>query len=115
MSKRNIKLYIEDVIVAIEKIEKYTKNLDFNTFIKDQKTIDAVIRNLSIIGEAIKNFPKEVKVKYPQVPWKEISGARNKIIHEYFTIDEDILWKTIKEDLPPFKKQIIIILKEYDI
>ena len=113
MSKRGIKLYIEDVRDSIAKIEKYTMGLDFNTFVKDEKTIDAVVRNLSIIGEAVKNFPDELKSKYPQVPWKEIAGTRNKTIHEYFGIDEDILWKTIKEDLPPFKKQISEIIKKY--
>ena len=113
MSKRGIRLYIEDVRDSIYKIEKYTKDLDFNTFVKDAKTIDAVVRNLSIIGEAVKNFPDELKSKYPQVPWKEIVGTRNKAIHEYFGIDEDILWKTIKEDLPPFKKQISEILEKY--
>ncbi len=113
MSKRGVRLYIEDVKDAIQKIEKYTIGLDFDTFVKDEKTIDAVIRNLSIIGEAVKNFPNELRSKYPQIPWKEITGIRNKAIHEYFGIDEDILWKTIKEDLPPFKKQISEILKKY--
>lgn len=113
MSKRGIRLYIEDVKDAIKKIEEYTKGLDFDTFAKDAKTIDAVVRNVSIIGEAIKRFPSEIKSEYPQVPWKEITGTRNKAIHEYFGIDEDILWKTIKEDLPPFKKQITEISKKY--
>ncbi|MFH1955931.1 MAG: DUF86 domain-containing protein [Patescibacteria group bacterium] len=113
MSKRGAKLYIEDVKDSIQKIEDYTKGLNFGTFAKDAKTIDAVVRNLSIIGEAVKNFPNELKVEYPQIPWKEIAGIRNKAIHGYFGIDEDILWKTIKEDLPPFKKQISEMLKKY--
>ena len=113
MSKRNVKLYIEDVRDAVEKIEKYTEGLSFDTFIKDEKTVDAVVKNFSVIGEAVKNFPKEIKIKYPQTPWTEISGTRNKMIHAYFAIDEDILWKTIKEDLPAFKKQIAEISKEY--
>jgi len=113
MFKRSVGLYIEDVRDAIEKIEKYTKGLSFDTFIKDEKTVDAVVKNLSVIGEAVKNFPKEIRLRYPQIPWIEISGTRNKIIHAYFAIDEDILWKTIKKDLPSFKKQIAEILKEY--
>ena len=113
MSKRGVKLYIEDVRDSIAKIEKYTKGLDYNTFVKDEKTVDAVVRNLSIIGEAVNNFPDELKLKYPQVPWIEIIGTRNKAIHEYFGIDEDILWKTVKEDLPLFKKQISGILRKY--
>lgn len=113
MSKRGVRLFIEDVRDAIKKIEDYTEDLGFADFIKDTKTIDAVVRNLSIIGEAVKNFPNELKSEYPQVPWKEIAGTRNKTIHEYFGIDEDILWKTIKEDLPTFKKQISGILRKY--
>lgn len=112
MSKRGIKLYIEDVRDSIAKIEKYTSGLNFDSFSKDAKTIDAVVRNLAIIGEAVKNFPDELKSKYPQVPWKEIAGTRNKAIHEYFGVDEDILWETIKKDLPSFKKQISEILKK---
>ena len=113
MSKRGIKLYLKDISDSIKKIEKYIKGLNFDTFVKDTKTIDAVVRNLSIIGEAVKNFPNKLKSEYPQVPWKEITGTRDKAIHEYFGIDEDILWKTIKDDLPPFKKQISEILKKY--
>ena len=68
--------------------------------------IDAVVRNLSIIGEAVNNLPEEIKVQSPLIPWEEIIGMRNKVIHEYFGVDEDILWKTIKEDLPIFEQQI---------
>lgn len=113
MSKRDIKLYINDIIDSIEKIENYTSDIDFSTFSQDTKTLDAVVRNISIIGEATSNLPDEIKSKYPEVPWKEIVGTRNKTIHEYFGIDEEILWKTIKADLPPFKKQISEILKTY--
>jgi len=114
MSKRSAKLYIEDVKDAIEKIEKYTKGLSFDDFVKDTKTIDAVVRNLSIIGEAVRNFPKEIRIKHPQILWKDIAGTRDKVICADFTIDEDILWKTIKEDLPLFRKQAVEILKEYN-
>ena len=113
MSERDAKLYVEDIRDAINKIEDYVKDLDFNTFAKDEKTIDAVVRNISIIGEAVKNLPEELKLEYPQIPWKEIAGTRNKTIHEYFGIDEEILWKTIEEDLPLFKKQIAEILIKY--
>jgi len=73
--------------------------------------IDAVVRNLSIIGEAVKNIPREIKVKNPDVAWNEIKGMRNKVVHEYFGTDEEILWKTIQDDLPIFKKQIAKLLK----
>ncbi len=106
MSNRDPKLYLEDIETSIQKIEEYTKNLSLNEFIQDAKTIDATIRNLSVIGEAANNIPDEVKSRYPHIPWEEIIGMRNKVIHEYFGVDEMILWKTVKEDLPILKKQI---------
>ena len=110
MSKRKPKLYLEDIKDSIRKIEGYTSNLSFDEFKKDTLTIDAVVRNLTIIGEAAKNIPEEIKSKNPEVAWSEAIGMRNKVTHEYFGVDEDILWKTIKEDLPVFKKQISKIL-----
>jgi len=106
MSKRTALLYIEDIKDSIRKIEQYTKSLTFEKFTNDGKTIDAVIRNISVIGEAVKNIPSAVKSKYPDIPWREIESMRNKIIHEYFGVSEDILWKTIKEDMLVLKKQI---------
>ncbi|MBU0978304.1 MAG: DUF86 domain-containing protein [Patescibacteria group bacterium] len=110
MSKRGTTLYLEDIKNSIEKIDCYTKGLSFNKFCKNTLVIDAVVRNLTIIGEATKNIPKEIKVKYPQSAWSEAIGMRNKVAHEYFGIDASILWKTIKEDLPIYKKQIAKIL-----
>lgn len=106
MSKRDLELYIEDIRDAISKIEKYVEGFSLDEFIKDTKTMDAVIKNLAVIGEAVKNIPSEIRLKYSEVPWAEIMGMRNKIIHEYFGIDEEILWETIQEDLPKFKEQI---------
>ena len=112
MSKRGIKLYLEDIQNSIRKIEKYTHGSDFDKFSRDEQVIDAVVRNLSIIGEAVRNIPKDIKAKNPNVAWKEIKGTRNKVVHEYFGIDEEILWKTIQDDLPVFKKQIAKLLKD---
>ena len=109
MSKRGDKLYLEDIKESIKKIEKYTKGMSFAVFARDMRTIDAVVRNISVIGEAVKNISKETKSKNPEISWREIIGMRNKVIHEYFGIDEEILWKTIKEDIPIFKKQIFKI------
>ena len=95
MSERNIALYLDDIRTSIDKIETYTKGLSFDSFSNDPKTVDAVVRNLEIIGEAAKNIPKEIKVKYPEIPWKPIMGTRDKVIHEYFGIDLEILWKTL--------------------
>jgi len=68
--------------------------------------VDAVVRNIEIIGEAANNIPEEIKIKFPDVPWHRIIGMRNKVIHEYFGIDLDILWKTVQKRIPELKKQI---------
>ncbi len=104
MSKRGDKLYFEDIINSIEKIEKYVDGMNVEEFYNDFKTIDAVVRNLSIIGEAANNLSENIKIKNPDIPWNEVVGMRNKIIHEYFGVDEEILWKTIKDDLPELKR-----------
>ena len=116
MSKRrSAKLYVDDIWDSIGKIEKYSKGYKFEDFTKDTKTVDAIIRNFTILGESIKNLPKEIKQKYPDIPWREIMGMRNKIVHEYFAVDEEILWKSVTEDLPPFKKQIRKLKKDLKI
>ncbi len=112
MSKRGIRLYLEDIQNSIRKIEKYTRGSNFDKFSKDEKLIDAVVRNLSVIGEAVRSIPRHMKAKNPDMAWKEVKGMRNKVVHEYFGIDEEILWKTIQEDLPVFKKQIARLLSD---
>lgn len=110
MFNRPIRLYIEDIKEAISKIESFTKNMIFDDFVKDNKTMDAVIRNIEIIGEAAKHIPTDIRLKHVDIPWKEIIGTRSKVLHEYFGVDEKILWKTVQEDLPLLKKQIGHIL-----
>ena len=110
MSSRPADLYIEDIKEAISKIESFTNDMSFDDFIKDDKTMDAVIRNIEIIGEAAKHIPPDIRLKHVEIPWKEIIGTRSKVLHEYFGVDEKILWKTIQEDLPLLKKQIRSIL-----
>ncbi len=106
MSKRLPKLYVEDILTSIEKIEEYTNNLSFENFSSNQMIIDAVVRNLEIIGEAARNIPESFTDKYSELPWSSMVTMRNKVIHEYFGVDHDILWKTIAEDLPKLKEQI---------
>jgi uncharacterized protein with HEPN domain len=107
--KRNVRLYLEDIETSIARIIKYTNGFSFSKFNSDRKTIDAVLMNFSVLGEAIKNLPTELKRKYPQIPWRDIIAMRNKIIHEYFGVDEKILWETIKKDVPVLKKQLKVL------
>jgi len=99
MSKKKYKFYLEDIEEAINKIVEYTKGYDKERFLSDKKTIDAVLRNLSIIGEAANHIPKEIQNKHPKIDWPAVIGLRNRIIHDYFGIDHDIIWYIIKEEL----------------
>lgn len=100
MKKAEFLDYIDDMLDAISKIEKFLSDFDFETFSKDDKTQFAVIRALEIIGEASKKIPNNIKISYSNVPWREISGMRDKLIHDYFGVDIDVVWKTAVEDIP---------------
>ena len=112
--KRDPRLYLDDIFDAIEKIENYVEGLSFEEFSEDSKTVDAIVRNFEIIGEATKRIPSETKEKYPQIPWKMMAGTRDKLIHEYFGVNMQTLWKAIKEDLPPVKRTIKSLLAQMD-
>lgn len=104
--KRDIGLYLDDILESIEKIEEYTQGLTEEQFSRNIETQDAVLRRLAIIGEAVKHLPEDLKEKHKQIPWKQIAGARDIFIHEYFGVKMERIWKTIKEDLPELKKVI---------
>ncbi len=108
---RSYKLYLKDILIAIKKINEYTKSLTFDKLKKDKLIIDAVVRNLEIIGEASKNIPKRIKVKHPDIEWKKICGLRDILAHEYFGVDIQILWDIIKNKLPDLQKKITRVLK----
>src|SRR4051794_5610048 len=97
---RDYKVYLEDVLEAIRKIHRYTMDLSQEAFSGDERTIDAVVRNLEVIGEAIKKAPVKIRSKYPEVEWKKIAGLRDILIHEYFGIDIDIIWDIVRNKLP---------------
>lgn len=99
-------MYLQDIEIAMNRIAEYLENMDFKKFKQDYKTVDAVIRNFEIIGEASKNLPAEFKEKYPGTPWQEMYYLRNKISHEYFGIDYEIIWDVAINHLPGNKKQI---------
>ncbi|MGK0384606.1 MAG: hypothetical protein ACJAVL_001348 [Bacteroidia bacterium] len=107
---RSYRLYLEDMQLSMVRIAEYIDGLDFETFKRDYKTVDAVVRNFEIIGEAAKNLPSDLREKYPAVPWLEMYYLRNRISHEYFGIDYEILWDVAKNHLPENLNQIDAIL-----
>jgi uncharacterized protein with HEPN domain len=112
MSKRAWQLFVEDILESIELIQTYIERLAFDDFKQDRKTIDAVVRNFEIIGEASKFIPDDVKNKYQNVDWKGIVGLRNRIAHEYFDISLSIVWYIVTKELPSLKEQMKQILEQ---
>ncbi|MBI2471312.1 MAG: DUF86 domain-containing protein [Planctomycetes bacterium] len=113
--KRDYVLFMEDIVEMIGKIDRYTQGKSFKDFSEDEKTIDAVIRNFEIIGEAARNIPKEIQEKYPYVEWKEMIGFRNVIIHDYFGINLKTIWNTIKNHIPQLKGHIVKMKADYEL
>jgi uncharacterized protein with HEPN domain len=102
----NDETYLSHIAEAIEKIEEYIGELTYEEFLKDSKTVDAVIRQLEIIGEAANNVSEEFQNKHPEFLWSKIISMRNRLIHEYFGVNEEIIWDTVEKKLPVLKKQI---------
>ncbi len=109
---REYKDYLVDIIDAIEKIELFVKGMNLAAFEKDAKTIFAVVRAFEIMGEAVKKIPSSIRNKHKDIPWKEMAGMRDKLIHEYFGIKPRVVWKTIKHDLPDIKPKLEAILQD---
>lgn len=109
MSPRDFAFRVEDILTSIKLIQEYTKDLNYKSWKNDQKTVDAVIRNFEIIGEASSHLPKSIQAQYTEIPWAQLRGMRNLLAHEYFGVDLAILWKTIREDLPTLQQQMITL------
>lgn len=99
MSKRDILLLLDDMLQSALKIKRYTKDIDYDSFVKDEKTIDAVVRNFEIIGEAANRIDPDFRNSNPEIEWKRIRGFRNRIVHDYFGIDYEIVWSIIESYL----------------
>ena len=104
MSPRNWRDRIQDILDAIAEIQKFTKGMDFHSFRVDERSIRAVEMNFIIIGESANQIPEEVETKYPEIPWDLMRAMRNRIVHVYFEVDEQLLWDSIQNDVPPLVK-----------
>jgi uncharacterized protein with HEPN domain len=110
MYNRDIKLLLEDMLESALKIKRYTKNLDYESFLKDDKTIDAVVRNFEIIGEAANRINPDFRIINSEIDWNRIRGFRNRIVHDYFGIDYEIVWTIIEHDLTNLIERIEDVL-----
>lgn len=106
MSKREDTAVIQDIKEAIDRIMSYTSEMGYDDFLQDYKTQDAVVRNIEILGEAAKLLSDEAKRKYPNIPWKDIASTRNKLIHDYFGVNIDIVWDIAKNEIPFLSMQL---------
>ena len=97
---RNLTVYINDMVSACEKIVSYVDGYDFQKFCSDEKTLDAVVRNLEIIGEAAKSIPEDFRSSHSDISWRKIAGLRDLLIHQYFGVDHEILWNIVENQIP---------------
>jgi uncharacterized protein with HEPN domain len=106
MPRRDPHLLLEDIRSALARIERYTTGMQREQFLVDEKTIDAVVRNLEIVGEAVRWLPDEFKRGYVAVPWGQVAGLRNRIVHDYFGLDLEIIWQVLQTSLREFRQQV---------
>ncbi len=114
MKKRDVRDYLHDILESVDEVESFVEGMSSEAFMKDRKTKNAVMRSIEVIGEASRHVPVALREKYPEVPWKEIIGMRDKLIHGYSGIDYETVWKAAKEDVPSLKKLIQKMLREIE-
>ncbi|MCD6219962.1 DUF86 domain-containing protein [Candidatus Calescamantes bacterium] len=109
--KREVVDYIEDIIESMTNSLNFAKDMNYEEFVTDTKTIYAVIRAIEIIGEGVKNIPEDIREKYPEIPWKSIAGMRDKVIHAYFGVNLERVWRVVQKNIPELKPKFEEILK----
>ena len=102
-TRRDIADYLEDALTAMDKAEAFVSDMSYEQFAEDDKTVFAVVRAIEIIGEAVKHIPQDFRGQFTDIPWRDMAGMRDVLIHEYFGIDLETVWKTVKEDIPELK------------
>lgn len=112
--KKDPKIFLLHMLESISNIEKWTKNISQEEFFDDTKTQDAVMRKFEILGEAVRNIPKDFRNTYSHIEWREIAGMRDMLIHEYFGVDLGIVWHTTQKDIPRLRKKIEDIIRELE-
>jgi uncharacterized protein with HEPN domain len=111
---RNTALYVKDILQSMRDAQEFVLGLSYEDFGRDKKTFSAVIRAIEVIGEAAKNIPESIRMKYPAVPWKEMAGMRDKVIHFYFGIDQEAVWLVVKDRIPSIVPLLEQILQDMD-
>ncbi len=109
---RTVTLFIKDILQNMQDAMDFVEGISYDQFAADKKTLNAVLRSIEVIGEATKNIPDEVRTKYPLVPWKEMSGMRDKLIHSYFGVDRETVWLVIKDSIPMIRPLIQQVLQD---
>lgn len=111
---RNVALYVKDIIQNMQDAEEFVQGLSYEAFTSDKKTFNAVVRVIEVIGEAVKKIPDGVRRRYPAIPWKEMAGMRDKLIHFYFGVDSEAVWIAVKERIPTIRPIFEQILRDLD-
>ncbi|HEJ83305.1 MAG TPA: DUF86 domain-containing protein [Desulfobacteraceae bacterium] len=110
--KRDYRLFLQDIFDACMYIQEFVEGMDSDSFVLDEKTCSAVVQKFEVIGEATKSIPQFVREQYPHIPWKDMAGMRDRLIHGYFGIDYSLVWEAVKQDIPTLKFHVREILDD---
>jgi len=110
--RRLVTDYLQDILDNAEKARRFVLGVEYTAFREDEQKVYAVVRALEIIGEAARHIPRNLRLKYPEVPWSKMTGMRDKVIHDYFGVDLEVLWKTVQQDLPELQQAVAKMLAE---